>query len=85
MNFNLFLKNDISPIICFLTSFLLMGKLLPILRTYTLDKPNKRSSHLNPTPTGSGLIFTLSGSIICLFSNFFLFHCFAYPYHLLVL
>lgn len=49
-----------------------MGKLLPILRRYTLDKPNKRSSHLNPTPTGGGLIFALSGSIICLFSNFFI-------------
>ena len=35
---------------------------LPILRRKIIDKPNKRSSHLLPTPSGGGLSFVLVGT-----------------------
>jgi UDP-N-acetylmuramyl pentapeptide phosphotransferase/UDP-N-acetylglucosamine-1-phosphate transferase len=33
----------------------LIAMLLPVLRRYTLAKPNERSSHLHPTPQGGGV------------------------------
>ena len=56
----------------FFITLILINRVLPQLKRYTIDKPNNRSSHKRPTATGGGLIFALTGSIICSFSNFFI-------------
>ena len=41
----------------------MLYKTINFLRIKILDKPNKRSSHINPTPSGGGISFVLFGSI----------------------
>ncbi len=41
----------------FFASFSLLSWLVPFLRTRLLDKPNSRSSHNRPVPTGGGVVF----------------------------
>lgn len=50
--------SQVFPIFCsaFL-SFLLLKLSLPILSSKLLDRPNDRSSHIKPTPSGGGVIF----------------------------
>ena len=52
-------------------SSLLLWALIPQLRHLYLDKPNFRSSHLKPTPTGGGVVFVLfaSASSVITFLN----------------
>ena len=47
-------------LIGFLLSFTGYIFLLPILNKFNLEKPNERSLHFHPTPSGGGLIFLLS-------------------------
>ena len=44
-------------------SFFITNFFLPFSRKLLLDKPNKRSSHLIPTPSSGGFIFSLIGSL----------------------
>ncbi len=48
-----------------LTSWLLLFVLIPQLRFRLLDHPNARSSHLQPTPRGGGLVFVLLTAVAC--------------------
>ena len=36
---------------------------LPFFSKWSLDKPNNRSSHILPTPTGGGVIFLFIGTL----------------------
>ena len=47
----------------FVISLFLYNLGLPIFIKYNLEKPNDRSSHILPTPSGGGLIFLLSLTI----------------------
>lgn len=49
-----------------LLSWLFMKFSLPILKQEIIDKPNQRSSHLLPTPSGGGLSFVLVGTTLAL-------------------
>jgi len=42
-----------------LLSWLLLGALLPLLRSRLLDRPNARSAHQVATPRGGGVSFVL--------------------------
>ena len=55
----------------FLNIFLL-GVLLPLLRRLFLDRPNKRSSHLRPTPRGGGVAFVFFLVLVSAFDFVFL-------------
>jgi len=59
---NLFFKLIVS-LICFFFSWLMLYKTRDLLRVKILDKPNKRSSHNIPTPSGGGISFVLFGSL----------------------
>ena len=52
--------------ISILFSFLIGKLTLPFLDKFILDVPNKRSSHLKPTPTGGGIFFIVPVSILSL-------------------
>ena len=52
---------------CFALSFL-----IPLFRLYSVDIPNKRSSHVSPTPRGGGVVFVFVAcfcSVAALFLN----------------
>ena len=67
------LKNQlIILIIFFIISFLLQSFIISRLKKWFLDKPDYRSLHQLPTPSGGGLIFVLVGSIGALYFNFLL-------------
>ena len=51
-----------------LTSWWLLRLLINFLQARLLDQPNKRSSHLHPTPRGGGVSFVLASTIV---SGFF--------------
>ena len=54
-----------------LLSWLSMKLSLPILKRKIIDKPNYRSSHLLPTPSGGGISFVLVGTTLSLvFGNY---------------
>ena len=59
-------------IFCGIITWVTLLKIIPILKKDFLSKPNKRSSHLTPIPTGGGISFVLVGSLFCYFSNYFL-------------
>ena len=44
-------------------SWLVMRALIPHLRRRLLDMPNCRSSHIQPTPRGGGIVFVALASI----------------------
>ena len=53
-------------------SWLLLRFLIPVLRLRVLDKPNARSSHIQPTPRGGGIVLVVVSSVsscIALLSN----------------
>ncbi len=45
-------------------SWILLRALLPSLRLSLLDQPNYRSSHIQPTPSGGGVVFVLISSTV---------------------
>ena len=47
-----------------LVSFLLLALLIPQLRLRLLDRPNERSSHKSPTPTGGGIVFVATTVLV---------------------
>ena len=49
--------------IAFFFSNFLLSKILPLFGKYLLDKPNVRSSHKIPIPTGGGLSFVALSTI----------------------
>tara|TARA_A100001011_G_C14162375_1_gene778850 strand:+ start:170 stop:1123 length:954 start_codon:yes stop_codon:yes gene_type:complete len=59
----------IPVLISFFTSFFGLYVLIPVLKRITLQKPNLRSSHKIPKPTGGGILFVLISSFILLFLN----------------
>ena len=54
-------------------SLILYKILIPFFGKYKLDTPNKRSSHILPTPTSGGLIFVLFSAFYGLISKQYIF------------
>jgi len=52
-----------SIVIAAVTSWALLGALIPQLSQRLLDQPNARSSHRQPTPRGGGVAFVLVGTL----------------------
>ena len=59
-----FSKLIIGSIIIFASCYYLYSIFIPFLSNKLLDLPNSRSSHINPTPTSGGIIFSVIGSLI---------------------
>ncbi len=59
-----FSKLFINSFIIFGGCFYLYSIFIPFFRNKLLDLPNSRSSHLSPTPTSGGIIFSIIGSLI---------------------
>ena len=51
-------------------SFLILKKLYSFLTKYFLKNPNKRDSHIVPTPTSGGIIFVFSSYFMILYQRF---------------
>ena len=64
----------LSFLLSFALSSLILFFLVPVLGNNLIDLPNRRSSHIQPTPSGGGLVFlivsTLSFFLLCLFDHF---------------
>ena len=65
-------------LIIFGTSLFCYKILIPIFRKRIIDLPNSRSSHLSPTPTSGGIIFSIFGSLISYLMGNFIILC-AFP------
>ena len=50
-------------------SYYFLKSSLPLLKVFFIDKPNERSSHIKPTPTGGGITFVFLGSILTLLNG----------------
>lgn len=61
----MFLSLSLILVSSVFTSFILLRFLIPYLRYRLLDKPNSRSSHLQPTPRGGGISFVLVSCSVC--------------------
>ena len=61
-----------SYILCALFTWFILGQIIPILQKDFLAKPNKRSSHLTPIPSGGGISFVIVSSLFSSFSGYFL-------------
>ena len=59
-----FSKLFISSFIIFGGCYYLYSIFIPFLRNNLIDLPNSRSSHVKPTPTSGGIIFSIIGSLI---------------------
>ena len=62
-------------IISFISGFLswfFLWKIIPFLSFNFLDKPNERSSHITPVPSGGGIIFVIISCITCLSGGYLL-------------
>ena len=57
-------------IFSFVVGLSFLSFLIPRLRILSLDKPNFRSSHSQPTPRGGGLVFVVVSVFSCLISLF---------------
>jgi len=55
----------------FVLSAFLLRSLLPNLKVFLIDLPNKRSSHKNATPTGGGIIFVFITAIACIIFRYY--------------
>lgn len=53
-------------------SYILFVNSIPILKKLAIAVPNKRSLHKTSTPTGSGIIFAIAGSLATILTNNFL-------------
>ena len=69
MNFTDFTLNILFLFTSFILNYILIRSILPFLRNNLLDKPNKRSSHIIPKPTGGGLSFFLITLIFLFFTD----------------
>ena len=69
MNLTNFIYNISFLIISFGLNFFLIKALLPILRQNLLDKPNARSSHIIPKPSGGGIAFFLVTLLFLFFTE----------------
>lgn len=67
-----FLKFNIGLFIIFGVCLYLYSILIPFLRNKLLDLPNSRSSHITPTPTSGGIVFSIIGSLISLIEGNFI-------------
>tara|TARA_B100000886_G_scaffold338411_1_gene301177 strand:+ start:7177 stop:8142 length:966 start_codon:yes stop_codon:yes gene_type:complete len=56
-------------LILFIFTVFIYKEFIPICRRKLIDRPNSRSSHLNPTPTSGGIIFALLTTLISLGSG----------------
>ena len=56
----------------FLSSYFLINILLPLFEKYLSTKPNPRSSHKKPIPTGAGIIFSFTCSIFSLINDWYI-------------
>ena len=65
---NLIFLYIISGIITWIS----LAQIIPILKKNFLSKPNKRSSHFTPIPTGGGISFVLVSCFFSYFSGFLL-------------
>lgn len=65
---NLFLVSFLSGII----TSILLSKIIPLLSINFLDKPNERSSHSKPIPSGGGVTFVLVTCITCSLFGFWI-------------
>ena len=65
---NIFL---VSFLVFFLTLFL-FRLIIPVMKKFVLYKPNKRSSHNFPKPSGGGIIFVIISVIFCSFFKFWI-------------
>lgn len=61
-----FSKLTTGSFIIFGVCFYLYSILIPFLKKKFLDLPNSRSSHITPTPTSGGIVFSIIGSLISL-------------------
>ncbi len=68
LNINIFFS---SILIFFITLFILI-KMIPIFKLKLLDKPDQRSSHNKPIPTGGGIIFGIFGSFASAINGFYI-------------
>tara|TARA_B100000212_G_C27369261_1_gene531828 strand:- start:727 stop:1647 length:921 start_codon:yes stop_codon:yes gene_type:complete len=57
------LENLLILLLSTFFSWFLIKKFLPKFEKYLIDEPNKRSSHIKPTPSGGGLVFVILGTI----------------------
>ena len=61
-----FLELLLKSFIVFLICSYFYQLFIPILRKKLVDLPNVRSSHVKPTPTSGGIIFSIFGSVLSL-------------------
>ena len=63
---------DLIPFLFFILhiiiSWFLVGRLIPLLSSHFLDKPNQRSSHTSLVPRSGGLVFVFLSSISSAFT-----------------
>ena len=59
-------------ILCGIITWIALATIIPILKKDFLSKPNKRSSHFTPIPTGGGISFVLVSCVFSYFSGYFL-------------
>ena len=55
----------IASLVSLIITFFFLKRSLPYFKKYLVDKPNQRSSHNKPKPSGGGIIFVLIGSFFC--------------------
>ena len=65
----IYLKIFTYYLFLFLCAFFIYKKFIPIFKKRLVDLPNKRSSHVNPTPTSGGMIFTSLTTLISLING----------------
>ena len=59
-------------LISFFATYFVIYLILPVLRKYLIDIPDKRSSHSLETPTGGGVTFIIVSTIVMYFSGNYL-------------
>lgn len=55
----------IASLVSLIITYFFLKRSIPYLKKYLVDKPNKRSSHNKPKPSGGGIIFVFIGSFFC--------------------
>lgn len=72
MFLDIFNNQIILTVLVFFISLFTLWSILPFLRKFCIDIPNKRSSHKKPTPSGGGLIFPIIGIPLFCLQGFYL-------------
>jgi len=57
-------------IVSFFLTLFLFKKVIPIMKQYILYRPNERSSHNIPKPSGGGIVFVIISVFLCLIFNY---------------